>query len=498
MKKIWVSSKEFVEIQPDKRTIRSEIATRQASYDFYSMLNYLPNPDPVLKKMGQDIKVYRELSYDAHMIACIGSRKAGTQGREWGIDRGKAKSRHAKTIQSIFDDLDMHRIIGEILDSPLYGFAPLEILWKNASNRYIIPANVLGKPPEWFYFSQQNELLFRSKANITGEAIPPKKFLLPVHQWSYNNPYGMALLSSCFWPVTFKKGGLKFWVMFTEKYGMPFIIAKQPRGIGEEETAKILEMLDNMVQDAIAVIPDDTTLDFQTPESKGGGSSAGIYKELIEVSEAQMSKAILGQTLTTQQGDSGSYSLGKVHLQVREDIIDADVKIVENALNTLIDWICEFNFGEVERPKFSMWRDEEVDDALAKRDDTLTKTGVKFTKTYYIKNYGLEEEDFEVSAPASAPPAAQAQQPEFAEGKSEIFPDQQAIDDINISPERLQAQAEGILKPIIDLIRQGKDYTEVVEKLAETFPALDTQSLENMLQRAIFVSELWGRLNAGK
>ncbi|EKD68586.1 MAG: hypothetical protein ACD_47C00537G0001, partial [uncultured bacterium] len=128
---------------------------------------------------------------------------------------------------------------------------------------------MLGKPPEWFYFSQQNELLFRSKANITGEAIPPKKFLLPVHQWSYNNPYGMALLSSCFWPVTFKKGGLKFWVMFTEKYGMPFIIAKQPRGIGEDETTKILEMLDNMVQDAIAVIPDDTTLDFQTPESKG-------------------------------------------------------------------------------------------------------------------------------------------------------------------------------------------------------------------------------------
>lgn len=494
MKKIWINSRDYVDILPEKQTIRSEIATRQSSYDFYGMLNYLPNPDPILKKMGKDIKVYREITTDAHMIACIGSRKAGTQGRDWGIDRGKAKSTHAKTIQSIFKDLDMHRIIGEILDSPLYGFSPLEVLWRKSPNGYILPGDVLGKPPEWFLFSHDNELLFRSKSKVMGELLPPKKFLLAVHQWSYNNPYGAALLSSCFWPVTFKKGGLKFWVMFTEKYGMPFIIAKQPRGLGDDETNKTLQMLDDMIQDAIAVIPEDTTLDFQTPDSNG--ASSNIYKDLIDVSEAQMSKALLGQTLTTQQGDSGSYGLGKVHMQVREDLINSDVKIVENTMNTLIDWICEFNFGDVERPVFSMWREEDVDDVLAKRDETLTKTGVKFTKKYYVKNYGLEDEDFEIGDPAAAQPANPKNSPEFAEG--ETFPDQQAVDDIQISPASLQDMAEGMLKPIIDMFTQGKDYMEIVGKLADTYPELDAGALEKMLQRAIFVSEMWGRLNAGK
>jgi len=331
-----------------------------------------------------------------------------------------------------------------------------------------------------------------------GELLPPKKFLIPRHNSSYVNPYGEALLSLCFWPVTFKKGGIKFWVMFTEKYGMPFIIAKEPRGTAPEDTDKTLAMLENMVQDAIAVIPDDCELEFESFGTKE--ASTNIYKDLISVMEADISKSIVGQTLTTQQGEVGSQALGKVHMEVREDLVASDVKIVEATINQLISLIFELNWGSGQRPVFSMWRKKGVDDVLAKRDETLTKTGVKFKKSYFVKNYGLEEEDFEVGDP---PAAAGRQQnsgtaPEFAEGTQSPFPDQKAIDDIEISPERLQDLAEGILKPIIGLIQSGKDYIEVAEKLADTFPELDTGALENILQRAIFVSELWGRLNAEK
>jgi len=57
---------------------------------------------------------------------------------------------------------------------------------------------------------------------------------------------------------------------------------------------------------------------------------------------------------------------------------------------------------------------------------------------------------------------------------------------------------QGILKPIIDLINNGKDYNAVMEELLKTFPEMDTSALEEMLARAILVSELWGRLNAEK
>lgn len=57
---------------------------------------------------------------------------------------------------------------------------------------------------------------------------------------------------------------------------------------------------------------------------------------------------------------------------------------------------------------------------------------------------------------------------------------------------------EGVLKPVIDLINESGDYNTAMEKLIEAYPDMDTEAIEKMLARAIFVSELWGRLNARK
>ena len=104
MKKgLWINEKTFVQFS-DKTTnsLSAEIATRQRSIDFYSLGMYLPNPDPVLKKMGKDIVVYNELLSDGHLGGCVTSREAGVKSLEWEIDRGKSKSRQAKLIDDLF------------------------------------------------------------------------------------------------------------------------------------------------------------------------------------------------------------------------------------------------------------------------------------------------------------------------------------------------------------------------------------------------------------
>jgi len=74
----------------------------------------------------------------------------------------------------------------------------------------------------------------------------------------------------------------------------------------------------------------------------------------------------------------------------------SDKKIVERTHNQLIKWIWEINFGVGEIPKYSMFEEEDVNTALAQRDEILVKQGVKFAKSYYIENYGLDDGDFEV------------------------------------------------------------------------------------------------------
>ena len=510
---LWVNEHTFVEFNHNTTApLSQEIASRGRSIDFYNLGMYLPNPDPVLKKMGKDIQVYRELLSDAHVGACVINRKAGVKSLNWSIDRGKARSRQAKIIEDVFKGLDIERITGEILNAPLFGNQPLEVMWEQ-SGKYWLPKDIVGKPQRWFVYDEDNKPRFLTKTNMTlGEELPEKKFLFPTHDWEYENPYGFALLSRCFWPVTFKRGGYKFWVIFTEKFGMPFLLGKLPRGLEQKEYDDLAETLERMVQDAIAVVPDDGSIEMLTGKDKGGGGggSADLYEKLLKYGDGEVSKALVGQTLTTEIGSTGSYGASKTHMQVRNEIVWGDKKLVESVFNRLIKWIAEYNFGDGEVPAFSLWAEEDVDKNLADRDKALSFTGqVKFTKKYFMKNYGFEEEDIVVNEEMPEGKNAPIQ---FAEGdptlnpplvkgrKEEGFPDQAALDDAmnSITPEELQGQMQGILKPIIDLINNGKDYNAVMEELLKTFPEMDTSALEEMLARAILVSELWGRLNAEK
>ena len=416
-KGIWIDRHTFVEFS-NKTTssLSQEIATRDRSIDFYSLGMYLPNPDPVLKKRGKDIKVYTELLVDGHLGGCVSSREAGVRSLEWEIDRGKSKSRQAKIITDLFTSLDMDRIISEILRAPLFGYQVMEVIWEKAGN-YILPKDIVGKPQHWFtFYADDNSLRLLTKSNmITGEPVPEKKFLVARHQATYDNPYGFPALSRCFWPVTFKKGGVKFWVVFAEKYGMPFLWGKLPRGMDQKEYDNLADILENMVKDAIAVTPDDASVELLTTEGRANGD---IYKGLIEECKTEISIAVLGQNLTTQV-TGGSLAATEGHLTVRKDITDGDKKIVEQTFKELITWIYELNFSAGDMPVFSMYEEEDVDATLATRDGVLSRDcGVKFSPQYFQREYGFEDGDIE-SVSLSGP---QPQGIAFSERRRVITP----------------------------------------------------------------------------
>lgn len=520
MSKLWIDKYNFVDLDGgEKRRLSDEIATRRNSYNFMAFLSYLPDPDPILKKQGRDIEVYRELMYDPHVSACVQSRKNGVLSMEWSIDRKeKKKSKQAGLIEDIFKNIDIYTIMSEMLNAPYYGFQPLEVLWKR-EGKYIVPSNVIAKPPEWFCFKEEdNSLLFKSKNKIDGEEVPAKKFLVPRHDATYDNPYGRRIMSSVLWPATFKKGGLKFWVVFAEKYGMPTIWGKVPRGTDKPDIDKLEISLENAVQDAILVTPDDTSVEFLNADGKSANSQ--IYGELIQACNTEISKAILGQTLTTEQGKVGSQALGKVHADVRGDFLNTDKRLVENTFKQFIKWICELNFNDGIEPVFSLWKEEDVDKALAERDKILSETGVKFSKQYYIKNYGFEETDFEITDPAAAERdikgidnntggiLAGTLKPElakqFAEQEKEPrFIDQQKIDNLSdsLTPGELQKQMDAVMTPVFNMIRAGANYTEIQDKLAALYPDMEIDRIQEALAKMIFVSDLMGRAsvqNEGK
>lgn len=468
----------------------TQIATRSRSANFYfaDLGLMLPNPDTVLKAIGKDITVYRDMRSDALIGGNVRRRKGAVKALKWGVNDAKAKKGSAAFIQDVFADLDMDRIISEMLDATLYGYQPMEIVPQKVGS-FIVPGDIIGKPPEWFFFDALNQLRFRSKDDpVYGELIPEGRFLLPRQEATYANPYGQADMSLCFWDNAFMKGGLKFWVTFAEKYGSPWVIGKHPRNTDVLETDELLEQLADMVQDAVAVIPDDSSV--QIIESAGKGASADVYERLLMYCRSNINYALLGQNQSSEA--SSTHASSQAGLEVTGDIRDSDAKIVTSTINSLIRWIWEMNFNDKARPEFSMWEQEAVDKVLAERDKTLVEAGAEFTPAYFKRTYGLQDGDLvEKTAPSSGLPVA------FAEGDSATFPDQEALDAAlaSLADGKMHDQAVAMLKPLVQLISDSADYTEAMDKLATLFPKLDTAGLEEALARAMFVAELWGQVN---
>lgn len=454
----------------------NELAIHQNVSGFTSFLKILPDPDIVLRKQGKDIRVYKELTTDSHLFSVMGSRRSGVRSQEWAIDRGSAKTRQSKIIEDLFKTkIKPFDLMGSILDAPFYGYAVMEVVWEHRDG-LILPLKVVSKPKDWFAFDPSGELLLKSKKAPQGEAVPPYKFLVARNQASYENPYGEKILSRCFWPVVFKKGGIKFWVTFAEKYGMPFLIGKTPRGSDQKETDALADQLEVMVQDAIAVIPDDSSVEIK--EASGKASSADVYEKMATFFNSEISKAVLGQTLTTEMGKSGSYAASQTHQEVRSDLITEDKHLVEDTINTLIGWIWELNFSGTP-PTFTLYEEEDVDEALAKRDETLTKTGVKFTKSYYMKAYGFEEGDIEVVD------TVQPQTPPVVQNFSETPPSPKPADvlDAQSRSSDTSGSEREILSNILNIFESASTYEEAIDAILGAYPTFELPALQNTIDR---------------
>lgn len=361
----------------------------------FAINGILPDPDSILMRHSGGMNVYRELLNDPHVRSCVTSRKSGVLSKGWHIEQHDSSNAAFALVKSVFDSIDTDALISQILNAPLFGYQPLEIIWK-VDNSSLIPDRIEPKPQEWFAFTKKGELRLLSSSNLfDGEPVPDMKFLCPRHNATCINPYGEKLLSSIFWAVTFKKGGLKFWVSFVEKYGMPWAIGKLNRQTTEEEAISLRDALNNMVQDGVAVIDKNCDVELKDPATRT--ASAAVYRELVEFNNDEISKALLGQTLTTQVGSSGSYAAAKAHLCVREDIVQSDIKLVQTTLNTLISWIISLNFRTGERPPaFVICDKNEINTELAQRDEILARIGVAFSKEYFQKTYALNDNDFTI------------------------------------------------------------------------------------------------------
>ena len=124
-----------------------------------------------------------------------------------------------------------------------------------------------------------------------------------------------------------KKNMLAFWDTFGEIFGMPMRIART-----NSRDKTVIAALDKMLREAGAslsmVAGTDTEIEFV---ESGKSDAFNVYDKRIDRANSEISKLIIGQTMTIEDGSSLSQS--QTHLEVFENLINADCDMLRDMVN---------------------------------------------------------------------------------------------------------------------------------------------------------------------
>ena len=395
----------------------------------------------------------------------------------------------AEFVTQNFKNIGFDKARKSQMDALLMGFAVSEIIWE-ASEGSVVVADFRHRKPWRFVWTKEGQLRMLTEENmIEGVEVPRHKFWVFVHDQKYESCYGRPLGQTLFWPYWFKKSDIKWWLVFNEKFGSPTTVGKYPANTSAEQQEKLLDALKAIQQETAVTVPEGMVIELLEAARRG---SIDTYKTFVDWAENLQSKIVLGQTLTTQQGDTGAMALGQVHDQVRGELTKADCDdLCESINNDVIKQLVDFNFPQNKNgyPKLWIRTDAEKDlKSLAERDKLITDMGFSLTEEYIRDTYDVEAKPVPRGLQSRSPFA-------FAENQ-----DIEGDDDDNVGPfvQRAvrQTKHDPLVDPVLKILNESKDLTEFKERLQEAHDDMDVTELAELMQTALETAHLTGAFEA--
>lgn len=487
--------------------LSTELATRQNAGVFFGeldgWLSTLPDPDPVLRKRGDDAAILRELSADDQVTTAMLSRKNRVLNCPHlsfraGAMEGETPAPEAEELYRRFM-LDLERtnlrtVISGMLDTPFYGFTPLELLWRFDGDWWHL-VDIVARPCHWFRFDSRNAPVFVGEYGLfctEPRQLPQGKFVFVTHHASYDNPYGLRLLSRCLWPVSFKRGGLTFYARFVERHGMPWVVGEAPAKATALEKQDMARGLARMVQDAVSVIPHGANVTLES----AGQTQGALHEAFLARQDRAISKVLMGQTLTIETDGTNSLAATEAHKDVADDLADADKAMVTDAWNE-IAWIyAQVNAGPGALAPLAEYDEPEDLNVQADLGKKLREMGAKFTRDYFTGRFGLKPEEFTLED-ETTPPEGAAGTDFAAPAGRKATTAEKAQDNLDAAivrmlPGALRASTAFVTK-LENEIRTARSYEELEEALGVLLsPSMTPDALESFLARAMTAAAGFG------
>ena len=507
--------------------IGQAVAERTTDPWLSGLWHRLPNPDVVLEKLGRDQTVFDQILFDAHVIGELRAVRAGLLGYEWRIVPG-GESRAAKRATELAHMVmaappnamgSWGDVIWTAAMAVFRGYAVHNVVWARRGE-FILPETIIDRPQRRFVFNANDNALRVLNKSAAGDGVPvaPRQVLLTRHMPTFDNPYGMAVLSTCLWPYLFKHAGFKFFTQFTEKFGVPFMVAKHPPGWNSDQVDTLLEALQSLTSSGVGAVEDGVEMMPMAHGAAGGAAAATPQERLIRACNLELSKALTSQTLATEVQGQGSRAASETHMERERSVHVSDRAMVSETFNTLFRWITDINFGaDVPAPKHEFY---EEDQARTEWADLFVKirdvVPLSITEVYGRLGLTRPTEEGDVLAPPAAvhtesdsdrggglkmkkcPGCGQVHEfrlptnpggggdDEFYEAAREVLGDLEGVD--------ADAIGEAVTRGLVEAAAENPAALQTELKTLQ--PDIDAEALAAALARLIFLGEMLGRAKA--
>lgn len=280
--------------------------------DFMAAIQSAENVDFSRRYKLYDL--YSDILLDTHLTCVIEKRKNAILCSDIEFRRnGEPVEEVNKHIRSPW----FNRLIADILDAKFWGFSLLQFYKDGEWANYDLVPRKHADPIK--------RIILRQQTDITGTSWDEYPDLLFV-----GTPRDLGLLAKAAPWVIYKRNTTADWAQFSEVFGMP--IQEYTYDTDDDDSRRrALEDSSNAGALAVFVHGKDTELKLVEAGNKTG--SADVYERLCERCNNELSKLILGNTLTTESSETGTQALGTVHKKVEDKVTLADQQYVLDVLN---------------------------------------------------------------------------------------------------------------------------------------------------------------------
>ncbi|MPW30469.1 DUF935 family protein [Agarivorans sp. B2Z047] len=449
---------------------------------------------------------------ELHYRSVLSTRKLSVAGLPIEVHAASDDARDvelADEIRELMKNPQIPEVSFDLLDGLGKGLGVVQILW-NTSNTPWLPLDFKWVDPRFLKPDDETleEILLISDDNIDGEPLEPYKFMIHTPRTKSGKVWrnGLARLVAVMYML--KSFTLRDWWAFAEVFGIPVRVGKYGPNASEDDIQTLVSAIRTIASDAGAAIPQ--SMEIELIESAKGNGGDTLFQNMAQWCDKQISKAVLGQTMTTEDGSSRAQA--SVHNEVREDIIEWDARQLAATYNEyLVKPYILLNYGEQDKYPSVEIKLPKPEDLKAFVDaiKEMVDRGLQVRSQDVLAKFGLAqaEEGDDLLRPLNQPTESlglNARQghklpPKLALNRRADNVDSEAeiaamVDEV--MSDWVEVGGE-FINPILELAKNAKSYQELSDGLAGLHRSLDTPTFQEQLALYLFKSRGLGDVSDG-